>query len=489
MSTSAAASTTPPAANADTGRSGDALLQRFHRQREAFAADRYPDVAARRDRLERVADIVKRHERALVAAIDRDFGHRSPHETRIAELYIVAAEARHAIRDLPRWMKPARIATPWHLLPAKARIVHQPLGVAGVISPWNYPVQLALAPAVAALAAGNRVMLKPSELTPATSALLAELVEARFRDDEFAVVHGDADVGRAFAALPFDHLFFTGSTAVGRQVALAAAANLTPVTLELGGKSPAVFDSDADLATGAMRLMAGKLLNAGQTCIAPDYALVPKSRVDEFVAAAQASVRALYPDIAGNADYSSIVNARHYARLITLIEDARGRGARIFALGDDAGDSAYPRRLVPTLVVGVTDDMAIMREEIFGPLLPVEAYASLDEAIAKINARPHPLAMYWFGNDAARRTRALRETLAGGVTVNDTLLHFAHPGLPFGGVGASGSGVYHGEYGFATFSSAKPVYFQTRYAPTRLLQPPYGAMFERVLALLRRRNG
>jgi coniferyl-aldehyde dehydrogenase len=487
VSTISGVSTTPTAANA--GAPAEAVTRLFSRQREAFAADRYPDVSARRDRLERIADIVKRHERALVAAIDRDFGHRSSHETRIAELYIVAAEARHAIRHLPRWMKPKRIATPWHLLPAKARIVRQPLGVAGVISPWNYPVQLALAPVIAALAAGNRVMLKPSELTPATSALLAELVEARFRDEELAVVPGDADTGRAFAALPFDHLFFTGSTAVGRQIALAAAANLTPVTLELGGKSPALFDSDADLASGVARLMAGKLLNAGQTCIAPDYALVPKSRVDEFVAAAQASVRALYPDIAGNADYSSIVNARHYARLIALVEDARGKGARIVALGDEAGDSGFPRRLVPTLVLGVTGDMAIMHEEIFGPLLPVEAYASLDEAISKINTRPHPLAMYWFGSDPARRTRALRDTLAGGVTVNDTLLHFAHPGLPFGGVGASGSGVYHGEFGFATFSSAKPVYFQARYAPTRLLYPPYGAMFERVLALLRSRNG
>jgi coniferyl-aldehyde dehydrogenase len=482
-------STAAVAANVDAGASSDSLTRLFGRQREAFAADRYPDVAARRDRLERIADIVKRHERALVTAIDRDFGHRSAHETRIAELYIVAAEARHAIRSLPRWMKPTRVATPWHLLPARAVIVRQPLGVAGVISPWNYPVQLALTPVVAALAAGNRVMLKPSELMPATSALLAELVEARFREDELAVVPGDARAGQAFAALPFDHLFFTGSTAVGRQVALAAAANLTPVTLELGGKSPALFDNDADLAIGVTRLMAGKLLNAGQTCIAPDYALVPKSRVDDFVAAAQASVRALYPDVGANADYSSIVHARHYARLIALVEDARGKGARIVALGDAAGDSGYPRRLAPTLVVGVTDDMAIMREEIFGPLLPVEAYASLEEAIAKINARPHPLAMYWFGNNAARRTKALRETLAGGVTVNDTLLHFAHPGLPFGGVGASGSGVYHGEYGFATFSSAKPVYFQARFAATRLLQPPYGAMFERVLALLRRRNG
>ena len=465
-----------------------ALSRLFDRQREAFAAERYPDADVRRDRLERVAEIVKRHGQAIADAIDRDFGHRSAHETRIAELYFVAADARHAIRNLRRWMKPRRVATPWHLLPATARIVRQPLGVVGVISPWNYPVQLALAPAVAALAAGNRVMLKPSELTPATSALLAELVAARFRDDEFAVVLGDASIGEAFTALPFGHLFFTGSTAVGRKVARAAAENLTPVTLELGGKSPAVFDADADLPVAVTRLMAGKLLNAGQTCIAPDYALVQKARVDEFLAAAGASVRALYPQATANPDYSSIVNARHYARLIALVEDARSKGARIVTLDDAARDTAYPRRLAPTLVVGVTDDMAIMREEIFGPLLPIEQYTTIDDAIAKINARPHPLAMYWFGRDRAHRARALRETLAGGVTVNDTLWHFAHTELPFGGVGASGSGVYHGEYGFATFSSAKPVYVQPRFAATRFLYPPYRAAFERVLALLHHRN-
>ena len=459
-------------------------------QRSAFEAERYPGVATRRDRLERLRRIVTQHESRFVAAIERDFGHRSAHETRLAELYIVGAEARHAIRRLSRWMKPRRVATPWHLLPASARIMHQPVGVVGIISPWNYPVQLALAPAVAAIAAGNRVMLKPSELTPATSSLLAELVSASFREDEFAVVEGDADIGQAFSALAFDHLFFTGSTAVGRKVAQAAAANLTPVTLELGGKSPAVFDATADFASSVPRLMVGKLLNAGQTCIAPDYALVPAARLDEFIAAATATVHDLYPQVSTNPDYTSIVNARHFARLTGLLDDARSKGARIMPLGEaGARTDATPRRLVPTLVAGVTDEMAIMREEIFGPLLPIETYSTPDDAIARINARPHPLALYWFGDDRRNRERMLRQTLAGGVTVNDTLWHFAHEGLPFGGVGASGSGQYHGEHGFVTFSKAKPVYAQSRFAPTRLLYPPYGRVFERVLALLKRRNG
>ncbi len=467
----------------------DALERVLRVQREAFAAERYPDLAARRDRLARLLGIVTQHEDALVAAITRDFGHRSSHETRLAELYVVAAEARHAIRRLPHWMKSRRVATPWHLLPASAGIIRQPLGVAGVISPWNYPVQLALAPAIAAIAAGNRVMLKPSEMTPATSALLCELVATTFREDEFAVVLGDAGVGAAFAALPFDHLFFTGSTAVGRSVAMAAAANLTPVTLELGGKSPALFDEDADFAHGIPRLIVGKLLNAGQTCIAPDYALVPASRLDEFVGALRAELPRLYPSVATNPDYSSIINARHHARLEALADDARARGAKLWVL--DAGPAGDPaqRRMAPTLVTGVTDDMAIMREEIFGPLLPVETYATIDEAIARINARPHPLALYWFGRDRARCERVLHETLAGGVTVNDTLWHFAHEGLPFGGVGASGIGAYHGEHGFATFSNAKPVFRQSRHSAARLLYPPYGRRFERLLALLRRFNG
>ena len=462
----------------------------FALQRAAFSRERFPDLATRRDRLARLAALVAENEGRFVDAVNRVFGHRSAHETRLAEIYIVRSGIRHAQSHLARWMRSERVATPLHLLPASARIERQPLGVAGIISPWNYPIQLALAPALGALAAGNRVMLKPSELTSTTSALLQELVAARFREDEFAVVTGDAAIGQAFSTLPFDHLFFTGSTAVGRQVALAAAANLTPVTLELGGKSPALFADDADLARGARRLMAGKLLNAGQTCIAPDYALVPAANVDAFVALATTATAALYPAFAGNADYTSIVNERHYQRLSGLVDDARAKGARIVTLGGPAdGPNAATRMMPPTLIVGANDSMAVMREEIFGPLLPVEAFASQDEAIAKIDARPRPLAFYYFGSDGARCGRTLRETIAGGVTVNDTLWHFAHEELPFGGVGASGIGAYHGEASFLTFTHRKPVFTQPRFAATRLLQPPYGKAFEKVVALLRKLNG
>lgn len=466
----------------------DTLARVLQLQRRAFDAERYPDRRTRRERLERLLEIVAGHEPAWIDAIDRDFGHRSAHETRLAEIGVVEAEARYAMRHLLQWTKAAHVRTPLPLSPATARILPQPLGVVGVISPWNYPLQLALAPAVAALAAGNRVMLKPSERTPATSALLAKLVGAYFREDEFAVVQGTAGVAAMFASLPFDHLFFTGSADIGRRVAAAAAENLTPVTLEMGGKSPALLDSGADFARAARRLAVGKLLNAGQTCIAPDYALVPRPRIDEFVAAMAAAVRRLYPSAVTNRDYASIVDTRHYARLIGLLEDARAHGARIVPLGDaPAGDTVHPRRLPPALVLDVTSDMAIMREEVFGPLLPVESYTSLDDALARINARPHPLALYWFGRDRVHRERVLRETLAGGVTVNDTLWHFAHPGLPFGGVGASGSGAYHGEHGFRRFSNMKPVFAPSRLAPLRLLAPPYGRTTDRLLALARLR--
>jgi len=470
--------------------SGAGLERIFALQRAAFARERYPDLRTRLDRLSRMKALVTENEARFAAAVDSDFGDRSEHETRLAELYIVAAEIADAQASLARWMRNERVVTPLHLQPGRARIERQPLGVAGIISPWNYPVQLALAPALGALAAGNRVLLKPSELTPATSALLQELVAARFGEDEFAVVLGDAEVGRAFTNLPFDHLFFTGSTAVGRHVARAAAENLTPVTLELGGKSPALFAPDADLALCAPRLMSGKLLNAGQTCIAPDYALVPADRVDAFVAAAKAAAARLYPSYAANPDYTAIINERHFQRLTVLIDDARAKGATIVPLAP-AGETPDPasRRLPPTLIVGVDDTMDVMREEIFGPLLPVESYASIDDAVARINGRPHPLAFYYFGRDRTRCNNVLRQTLAGGVTVNDTLWHFVHKNLPFGGVGASGTGAYHGEATFLTFTHRKPVFVQPRFAAAKLLYPPYGKLFENVLGLLGRLNG
>ena len=330
-------------------------------------------------------------------------------------------------------------------------------------------------------------MLKPSELTPRTSALLERIVAQHFAQDEFAVVTGGPDVGDAFSRLPFDHLFFTGSTAVGRKIALAAAANLTPVTLELGGKSPALIHADADFGAAAARLATGKLLNAGQTCIAPDYALVPTSRVDALAAAVRDSAASLYPSFRDNPDYSSIVNDAHYRRLTELINDAVRQGARAVAVdtGAEAPD-ASSRKLAPTVLVGVNDRMAIMKEEIFGPVLPIEAYDSLEQAIDKINARPRPLSLYMFGGDAAARRRVLEQTAAGGVTIDDTLLHFSNENLPFGGIGASGSGAYHGERGFLTFSHQKAVFIQCRLSFTWLLRPPYGKQFERVLELLKK---
>ncbi len=459
----------------------------FAAQRAAFARERHPTLAVRRERLARLAHLVTANEARFVEAVDADFGGRSAHETRLAELFVIGAEIADARRGLARWMRRERVSTPLHLRPARAYIERQPVGVVGVVSPWNYPVQLALAPVIGALAAGNRVMLKPSELTPATSALTAELIGAHFAEDEVAVVLGDASVGQAFVRLAFDHLFFTGSTAVGRAVALAAADNLTPVTLELGGKSPALIAPDADFALAAPRIAAGKLLNAGQTCIAPDYALVPRGREDALVAALAAAATQLYPSFVDNRDYTAIVNERHAQRLAALVDDARARGARIVTL-DPAHEAARTgsRKMLPVLVVGVDDSMRLMHEEIFGPILPIETYDTLDDAVARIAARPHPLAFYWFGSTGERMGRVLAETLAGGVTVNDTLWHFTHPRLPFGGVGASGIGAYHGEASFLTFTHRKPVFVQPRLAAAKLLYPPYGRTFEHVLALLRR---
>jgi coniferyl-aldehyde dehydrogenase len=465
-----------------------AELQRIHAlQRAAFARERYPALAVRRDRLARLLALVREREDAFVASIDADFGSRSAHETRLGELMIAANAVRDAIGDLPGWMRPRRMPTPLSLVPGRGEVLPQPLGVVGIVSPWNYPVQLALVPLAGALAAGNRAMLKPSELTPRTSALLAEEIAKRFAEDEVAVLPGDAALGAAFAATRFDHLFFTGSTAVGRQVATAAALNLVPVTLELGGKSPALVAGDADLDRAVPRLLAGKLFNAGQTCIAPDYALVPDAHRDAFVAKAKAAIERFYPTLADNADYTAIVNGRHYERLVALVEDARAKGATVIAV-NPAGEALPParRKLPPTLIVGVRDDMSVMQEEIFGPLLPIETYGTLDEAIERIDARPRPLAFYYFGERRAACERVLRETTAGGVTVNDTLYHFAHEDLPFGGVGASGHGAYHGAASFETFSNMKAVFRQSRLSPARLLWPPYGRTFERLLAVLKR---
>ncbi len=458
----------------------------FDAQHNASRAQVEVPLTLRRDRLGRLRALVDAHAPALAEAVQADFGVRSPQLTEAADLFVLRAGMAQLHDKLPRWMKTQRVATPLYLLPARAHIQRQPLGVVGVIGPWNYPLQLTFGPAAAALAAGNRVMLKPSELTPHTSALMAKLVHEVFSADEFCVALGGPDVAQEFSKLPFDHLFFTGSTAVGRQVAAAAAANLTPTTLELGGKSPCVIDASCDLNDAALKIAHGKLLNAGQTCIAPDYVLLPRGREAAFEQAYTQAVARLFPTVSGNPDYAAIVSERHLARLVTLQDEARAGGARVVDVAPAAGDAGSARQMRPSLVFDPAPASRLMNEEIFGPILPVLPYDTLDDAVAFINQRPRPLALYWFGTDHAARDRLLARTVSGGVTVNDTLMHVAHEGLPFGGVGESGWGSYHGEAGFLRFTQQKPVLVQSRWAMGQLFYPPYGARFQRVMGLLKR---
>ena len=447
-------------------------------------------LAVRRHRLLRMQALLKAHGGALAQAVHADFGVRSPELTEIADLFVLRTLLSSTLKHLPRWMKPVKVRTPLYLQPAHAYVQRQPLGVVGVVSPWNYPVQLALAPVITALGAGNRVMLKPSELTPRTSALLAELLAASFSSDELYVVQGDGAVAAEFASLPFDHLFFTGSTAVGRKVAAAAAANLTPTTLELGGKSPCIIDASCNMADAALKIAHGKLLNAGQTCVAPDYVLLPRGREAEFETAFAAAVKQLFPRIAGNPDYASIQNDRYFARLQEALLEAQAGGATLQVIDPQgvspASSDPVTRQMAPVLVYGAQPGMRLMDEEIFGPVLPVLPYDTLDQAIGYINARPRPLALYWFGTDIAARDDVLARTVSGGVTVNDTLMHIAHENLPFGGVGDSGWGSYHGEAGFLRLTQQKPVLVQSRWARGDLLYPPYGPRFKRVMGWLRR---
>ncbi|MCZ2103859.1 MAG: aldehyde dehydrogenase family protein [Comamonadaceae bacterium] len=473
----------------------DEIRQRFDAQHQGSRAQPEVPLAVRRERLLRLDTLLREHAPVLAAAVQADFGVRSPRLTEVADFFLLRAQMAHTLKHLARWCRPRKVRTPLYLQPARAWLQRQPLGVVGIIAPWNYPVQLALAPAMGALAAGNRVLLKPSELTPHTSAKLADLVAQFFAPDEFCVVQGGAEVAAQVASLPLDHLVFTGSTAVGRRVALAAAANLTPTTLELGGKSPAIVDADCDLRQAALKLAHGKLLNAGQTCIAPDYLFVPHGSEAAFADAYRAAVARLFPYFEGNPDYASIITPRHLARLRELVQEARDMGADVQELAPVPGAPAPPaqsigdgvaRQMAPTLVFGATARMRLMQEEIFGPVLPVLGYGHVDEVVAHINAHPRPLSLYWFGRSDAVRDDVLARTVSGGVTVNDTLLHIAHERLPFGGVGDSGWGAYHGEAGFLRFCHEKPVLAQSRWSAGALLYPPYGARFDRVMGLLRR---
>ena len=453
-------------------------------QREAHRNRPCPPWTVRAQRLKTLRNLLRRHEGEMCEAIAQDFGCRPAAETRLLELFPSLDGIAHALAHGKRWMRPKRRFASMWFLPARTELVPQPVGVVGVIVPWNYPLYLAVGPISDALAAGNHVMVKMSEHTPVFSALFARLVEEHFPQGEVRVVTGGVDVARAFAALPFDHLLFTGSTAVGRHVMRAAAENLTPVTLELGGKSPAIIGPGARFEHAVERILYGKCVNAGQTCIAPDYVLLPRNRQDDFIAVARAAFDRLYPDYAGSGEYASVINRQQFERLEQWRDAAVQEGARAVVLNSARSD--VPRTMAPTLLTDVSMDSTVMREEIFGPLLPLVPYDDLDQALALIDARPHPLALYLFEDDRAIQRRVLERQLAGGVTINDTLYHIAQHHLPFGGVGDSGMGAYHGEAGFRTFSKMNPVFRQARFNGVGLLNPPYGARFRRMMKLLLR---
>lgn len=448
------------------------------RQRAAFMRKGPPGKAQRRADLRRLkAEILKRRPE-IVRALKTDFGQRSERESAIVELIPLVQSINYMIAHLGQWMKPERRHVSAYFQCGRAWVVRQPLGVVGIIAPWNYPVSLALVPLATAIAAGNRAMLKPSELTPATSAVISQIVQSAFPPEQVAVVTGDPEVGAAFSSLPFDHILFTGSTAVGKKVAEAAAHNLTPVTLELGGKSPVVIEAGSSLQRAANRIAFGKLTNAGQTCISPDYVLIHEGEQEAFATAYQAAVKELHPGgYAGSPDYTAILNQHHYDRLSGLVSDAEKHGARVIRMGSD---SAASHVLAPVLLLNVTPEMAVMQEEIFGPVLPVLTYRTLDDAIAFINARPRPLALYYFGEKCAERDRLLNRTISGNVTINGTLMHYVQDDLPFGGVGDSGIGAYHGREGFMTLTHPRGIYKQGRFNAATLLQPPFGKLAETI---------
>ena len=460
------------------------LANTFAAARKAYERDRMPSADARRDALSRLERLLTENTSAIEAAISADFGNRSAHETRLLEIFPALSAVRDARKHVKSWMKSKRSWASMWFLPARNEIRPQPLGVVGIIVPWNYTILLAIAPLAAAVAAGNRVLIKMSELTPKTSDLFANLIAQHFSADQLAVINGGVDVAREFAGLPFDHLLFTGSTSVGKQVMRAAAEHLTPVTLELGGKSPAIIGPECKIDDAAEKIMFGKCLNAGQTCIAPDYVLLPRAQEQAFAAAAQRAVAALYPALARNADYTSIVNSRHHERLQGYLDDAAARGASVLPISPANELLAGTGKMAPTLVANVTPEMRLMQDEIFGPILPLVPYDSLDEAICYVNARPRPLALYYFGNFDDHIQRVLNETVTGGVTINDTLLHISQEGLPFGGVGPSGMGAYHGRHGFETFSRMKPIFHQSPLNGLALFKPPFGKRFDSLIKLL-----
>ena len=464
-----------------------AMLETLELQRKAFRAEGFVQYGTRIDRIERCIALLVDNQEAICNALSADYGCRSPYITRMAEIMTSVGNLKHVKKKLKSWMKPERRSAPvpMNLFGARALVYHQPKGVVGNMTPWNIPVGMVFSPMADILGAGNRVMIKPSEFTPQTSELTRELIGRYFDRSEIAVMTGGPEVGAAFASLPFDHLLFTGATAIGRMVMRAAAENLTPVTLELGGKSPVIVSASADIEDTAGKIVTGKGQNAGQLCIAPDYAFVPESRLEVFLESCRKNFVAQYPTTVLNPDYNAMINERHYDRVLGYIEEARAAGARIIELNPGREDfSDRVRHKIPLhIVVNPDDGLKVMQEEIFGPVLVVKTYRDIGECIAYVNARARPLALYWFGRDEAERERVLRETISGGVSVNNVMMHFACDDLPFGGVGGSGMGHYHGRDGFRTFSHAKGVFREGRLNLSKLAGtlPPFGPKLAKML--------
>lgn len=459
----------------------------FSTQQKAFSVDRNPDRKVRVERLRRLRKVIVSHRDAIIVAVNKDFGSRSTEESRLAEIAATVENIDYAIKRVGRWMKPrARGASRW-FKPAKNFIVPQPLGVIGVMAPWNYPVNLSIAPLASALAAGNRAMVKMSEVTPHTASLIKTIVSATFDSSEIAIIDGDAKVAAEFSELPFGHLLFTGSTAVGRKVMKAAAVNLTPVTLELGGKSPVIVDEAYSIDEAARRILWGKTYNAGQTCVAPDFVIVPKGSGKAFVDAIVGHYHRHFPAGAADGSYTSVVDHRQFDRLRSVLDQAKSDGATIVEAEPHTTDHASARKFPLTLVLNPSMGSRVMTEELFGPILPVLEHSGVDQAIAMVNAGENPLALYYFGPPGSARDRVLRHTLSGTVAINDVVVQFLQVDLPFGGVGASGFGRYHGKEGFETFSHLKPVFLQRGFGKStglKLLYPPYGNLARRLINMM-----
>ncbi len=465
-----------------------AMMATLQRQRDAFTAARPEPMSVRKDRLKRVIAMMKETGDDFARAISRDFGHRSHEQSLMTDIMPSVTAAKYCLKHMDAWAKTEKRKPnfPLGLFGAKAELRYEPKGVVGIVSPWNFPVGLTIGPVAQAFAAGNRVMIKPSEFTEDTSEMMKDVFARYFAEEEMAVFTGGPDVGQAFCGLPFDHLLFTGATSVGKHILRAAADNLVQVTLELGGKSPTILGRSANIERAGERIAMGKMLNAGQICLAPDYMIVPQELEERAIGAVSNAVSAMYPTLLNNDDYTSVVNARHRDRIQGLIDDAKAKGAEAIEVnpGDEDFSASNGHKMPLTILRNVDDTMKVMQDEIFGPVLPIKTYKAIDEAIDYVNAHDRPLGLYYFGDDAGEREQVLTRTISGGVTVNDVIMHVSIDDLPFGGVGPSGMGSYHGPEGFKTFSHARSVYTQPKFDLAKLagLKPPYGPATRKTLA-------